>query len=350
MSQQNEIQHSNIQPKKRLVSKNRIIVGILIAIFFFALVVLSHFTKEDFAFLGSITDGRAIVAGLLSVVIIIAIIEMRRAIGFDKIPHSMSWIVWAYAILFGPAYYLFGYTGIIFMSLFVFAVSAFNAILLNNPEIIMHVAFLLVYPGFLMSSLLYINKCASTQIISPENPIYPYLTTDIWAQIHPSRTTYLLPYNSLGLAFVFVVSSFTDMFAMIIGKLFGKHKLCPLVSPKKTIEGAIGGIFGGLIGSLIVFVFYEVLGPAVPFIQKILGLGLTMQGLKPIYLVLVYVLIGFVGSFMTQVGDLLASITKRHFGLKDYSRLLGDHGGIMDRFDGIILNATFVALVYMFII
>ncbi|MBO5772725.1 MAG: phosphatidate cytidylyltransferase [Clostridia bacterium] len=350
MSQQNEIQNSEIQPRKRLVSKNRIIVGVLIAIFYFAIIIFSHLTREHFAFIGSITDGRAIVSTMLSVVIILAIIEMRRAIGFEKIPHSMSWIVWAYAIAFGPSYYLFGYTGIIFMSLFVFAVASFNAIMLNRPEIIMHVAFLLVYPGFLLSSLLYINKCASTQIISPDSPVYPYLTTDLWAQIHPSKTTYLLPYNSVGLAFVFVVSSFTDSFAMIFGKLFGKRKLCPLVSPKKTVEGAIGGLFGGLLGSLVVFLAYEVLAPNVAIIQQVIGLVLSFQGLRPSYLVLVYVSIGLVGSFMTQVGDLLASITKRHFGIKDYSRILGDHGGIMDRFDGIMLNATFVALVYMFII
>ena len=103
-------------------------------------------------------------------------------------------------------------------------------------------------------------------------------------------------------------------------------------------------------GSLVVFLAYEVLAPNVAIIQQVIGLGLSFQGLRPIYLVLVYVSIGLVGSFMTQVGDLLASITKRHFGIKDYSRILGDHGGIMDRFDGIMLNATFVALVYMFII
>lgn len=53
---------------------------------------------------------------------------------------------------------------------------------------------------------------------------------------------------------------------------------------------------------------------------------------------------------MTQIGDLLASMVKRYCGIKDYSRILGEHGGIMDRFDGIMLNAVFVSFVFMFII
>ena len=79
-------------------------------------------------------------------------------------------------------------------------------------------------------------------------------------------------------------------------------------------------------------------------------MGLSIHGLSKPNLILVYVVIGFIGSILTQIGDLLASLIKRHCGIKDYGKILGAHGGVMDRFDGIMLNAIFVAAVYMFII
>ena len=80
--------------------------------------------------------------------------------------------------------------------------------------------------------------------------------------------------------------------------------------------------------------------------------GLTYEGLglSTFSVVATYVVIGLFGSAMTQIGDLLASMVKRYCGIKDYSRILGEHGGIMDRFDGIMLNAVFVSFVFMFII
>ena len=197
-----------------------------------------------------------------------------------------------------------------------------------------------------MSSLLFINRCASTQIITADNPIYPFLENDIWSVLSNYRTTQLLPYNAIGLSFVFCVSAFTDTFAYLVGSLFGKHKLCPQISPKKTVEGSVGGIFGGLIGSALVFVVFEVILPLCSMPQ----FGLSIHGLSKTNLILSYVSIGLFGSVLTQIGDLLASLVKRYCGIKDYSKVLGEHGGFMDRFDGIMLNSVFVATVFMFII
>ncbi len=316
---------------------NRIFVGIGIGAVMVGMVLLAAFDNPH-------TWMRALDSAIIYVLILLAVVEMRRALGRERIPDSFSWIIWTYGFILGPAYTLFGYTGIIFFSLLVFAASAVTALYINRADSLMYIAFMLVYPGMFMASMLYINKCASTQIISENSPVYPYLIRDVWAYLGNKRVASLLPYNAIGLAFVFAVSSFTDTFAFIFGISFGKHPLCPEISPKKTVEGAIGGVFGGLFGSFLVYMlfdFFQVFGPS---------RGLAIHGLSDVNLILAYVLIGIFGSVMTQIGDLLASLVKRHCGVKDYSRVLGEHGGIMDRFDGIILNATFVAVVYMFII
>ena len=107
-----------------------------------------------------------------------------------------------------------------------------------------------------MATMLYLNRSASTQIVSPESPLYAFLENDIWSFLGGDRVTNLLPLNGISLAFVFAVSSFTDVFAFFVGSLFGKHKLCPEISPKKTVEGSVGGIVGGAFrfGACILFV------------------------------------------------------------------------------------------------
>lgn len=116
---------------------------------------------------------------------------------------------------------------------------------------------------------------------------------------------------------IFLISFATDTFAYFSGYLFGKHKLIPKVSPKKTIEGSIGGILGSTICcSLFGYIF----------------------NLNVIHLAFV----GFIGSIVAQFGDLFASSIKRFVGIKDYGKLIPGHGGILDRFDSVILVAPFV--------
>ncbi len=325
---------------------NRIAVGIGVGVLMLGMVLLDVFFtnytndgKPD-----TYVSGRAINSGIISVLIFLSVIEMRRALGKERIPDNFSWLMWAYGIGLGPAYVLFGFTGILFFTLLIFAAAAITALRVNRADCLMHVAFMLVYPGLFMASLLYINRCASTQVIGAESPLFQYLENDIWTLLGAQRGSQLLPYNAIGLAFVFAVSSFTDVFAFFVGSLFGKKKLCPEISPKKTVEGAIGGLFGGMFGSALVFFlfdFFHIFGE---------HYGLGIHGLSTFNMFLAYFMIGLFGSVMTQIGDLLASMVKRSCGIKDYSRILGEHGGIMDRFDGIMLNASFVAVVYMFII
>lgn len=121
---------------------------------------------------------------------------------------------------------------------------------------------------------------------------------------------------------VFIGAWSSDTFAYITGRLFGKHKLIPEVSPKKTVEGSIGGIvFAGIAYVIFALVIQKFFDPSV----------------SPNYPVMM--LAGAVAAVISQIGDLIASVIKRRFGIKDYGWIFPGHGGIMDRFDSVLLTA-----------
>lgn len=333
--------------KKALV--NRVWVGALIFIGMLGMIALDIFLPNyahnpDYPE-NRFISGRAVNSVIISVLILLSVIEMRRALGKDRIPDCFSWLLWLYGFTLGPAYSLFGFTGVVFFTMIVFIAAVVTSLARNRVDSLIYIAFMLVYPGLFMASLLYLNRSATAKVVTDE--MRNFVETDIWMSFGvESRATTLLPLNAISLALVFAVSSFTDVFAFFVGSLFGKHKLCPEISPNKTIEGAVGGVFGGVFGATLVyflFDFFHVFGEQ-------FGLTFSGLGLAPWHIVLTYVVIGLGGSAVTQIGDLIASQVKRFCGVKDYSRVLGEHGGIMDRFDGIILNTVFVAFVFMFIL
>lgn len=115
---------------------------------------------------------------------------------------------------------------------------------------------------------------------------------------------------------VLVCSWLTDVFAYFTGRAFGKHKLCPKISPKKTVEGAIGGIIIPAVINIIVLAVFEKFffdGTVIPYWAMLI--------VSPVL------------SAASMLGDLSASTIKRNFGVKDFSNLIPGHGGIMDRFD-----------------
>ena len=122
---------------------------------------------------------------------------------------------------------------------------------------------------------------------------------------------------------VFVCSWGCDTCAYCVGKLIGKHKMAPVLSPKKSVEGGIGGILGAaLIGALY-------------------ALAITHWGNAEAD-VLTYVIIRAAGGAVSQVGDLAASAIKRYHNIKDYGKLIPGHGGILDRFDSVIFTAPII--------
>lgn len=128
----------------------------------------------------------------------------------------------------------------------------------------------------------------------------------------------------------FACSWFTDTFAYIVGVKFGKHKMAPVLSPKKSIEGAIGGVvITSLLNVLIIYLF--TIGCKNLYDHTFF----SASAIK--YLLIIPV--SMILSLVSMLGDLSASAIKRNFGIKDYSQLIPGHGGIMDRFDSCIFVA-----------
>jgi phosphatidate cytidylyltransferase len=137
----------------------------------------------------------------------------------------------------------------------------------------------------------------------------------------------MLDKGALWIIFVLVLAFAGDIVALYAGKYLGKHKLVPLVSPGKTVEGLIGLVFGSTLTCLI-FGYYFF--PEIP---------LTQIGI-----------LAFTGSIIGQLGDICESAIKRNYGLKDAGSLLPGHGGILDRLDCLIFIAPFVYYYRIFVI
>lgn len=122
----------------------------------------------------------------------------------------------------------------------------------------------------------------------------------------------------------FIGAWITDIFAYFGGRLFGKHPLCPKVSPKKTVEGALSGV----IFCSAAFVLYAAL------------IAHLENDVAPNYPAVA--LVGAFISVIAQLGDLAASAIKRDYGVKDYGKIFPGHGGVLDRFDSILATAPFL--------
>ncbi len=135
----------------------------------------------------------------------------------------------------------------------------------------------------------------------------------------------ILPYGLFIYALIFVSSSICDVCALAAGMAFGRHKMAPELSPKKTVEGAIGGVAGAAATAFLV--------------------ALAVHAVDPDADVRVaFTVIGACAAVFGMTGDLAASAIKRNHGIKDYSNLIPGHGGILDRFDSIIFTAPVIWL------
>ena len=124
----------------------------------------------------------------------------------------------------------------------------------------------------------------------------------------------------------FILSFACDTFAYFAGCAFGKHKLAPKVSPKKTVEGSIGGMAGNVVcGLIFAFVMDRWFGGSI-------GYGAMA-------------LLALLCSIVAQVGDLSFSLIKREFGIKDYGHLFLEHGGVLDRFDSVLFVTPVIEII-----
>lgn len=135
------------------------------------------------------------------------------------------------------------------------------------------------------------------------------------------------PMGLIYIAYIFTSAWGSDTFAYLIGKKFGKHKLTP-ISPKKTVEGAIGGVLGALLFSLL----YTVV------INNFMHLSINYLHISIVTIVL---------AIIGEIGDLAASGIKRYCGIKDFSDLLPGHGGMLDRIDSLLLITPFAYILFV---
>jgi phosphatidate cytidylyltransferase len=141
--------------------------------------------------------------------------------------------------------------------------------------------------------------------------ILPYLLTSLVRilGVKEGRALIMIP---------FVIAWLSDSGAYFAGRAFGQRKLAPVISPKKTVEGMVGGILSAMIGMVLYTLLLN------------LAFGFTVN----YFYALVY---GLVGSLGGVFGDLCFSVIKRQTGIKDYSKLIPGHGGMLDRFDSMIV-------------
>lgn len=179
-------------------------------------------------------------------------------------------------------------------ALYLLVVALFVLFMANRDELglsdIATALFVVLYPTFMMGHLIHIRAMENGGLL-------------IWA--------------------VFISAFLTDTMAMFGGKFFGKHKLCPSLSPKKTVEGSVSGVLGCVVSF---FVYCYVCG--------------RFFDVTPNYLNALVISLG--ASLVAQLGDLSASCIKRQFGIKDYGKIMPGHGGIMDRFDSVLFVAPFI--------
>ena len=146
---------------------------------------------------------------------------------------------------------------------------------------------------------------------------------------------------------IFFSASICDAFALFSGMLFGKHKLAPILSPKKTVEGAIGGWIACILFSMAVPAIVRLFLPHdTALLLHSSGRLYRIADLNAMPPVWAFAILGAVIGVLTQIGDLVASMIKRHFGVKDFGNLLPGHGGVMDRLDGILFCVPAVWLFF----
>lgn len=146
------------------------------------------------------------------------------------------------------------------------------------------------------------------------------------------------------LLLVFAVSPLCDTMAYFVGSALRGKKLCPDISPNKTISGAIGGIVGGAIGGVAVYFFSNWLYSAGVLAGEAFTVGALWAD------VIIFIVAGALFAALTELGDLAESVIKRKLGIKDMGKLFPGHGGMMDRIDGLSFVSPVAALIFCVII
>ena len=162
-----------------------------------------------------------------------------------------------------------------------------------------------------------------------------------YSLVHLKRVLPFAAYRYDAIYFILLILCFAwggDTAAYFAGRAFGKHKLAPVVSPHKTVEGAIGGVCGSIAAGMVLTLVYALLSARYHVITI---------NVQP-YHYLILAVMGGIASVLGILGDLFASAVKRQVGIKDYGTIFPGHGGILDRFDSVMFIAPFVSIAVRF--
>jgi len=145
----------------------------------------------------------------------------------------------------------------------------------------------------------------------------------------------------VGIIAIFAVTMMTDIFAYLFGSLLKGPKMAPEISPNKSVSGMIFGAVGGMLGAGLCYLLFVHFGL----------FGNAFANVSNVNTIVTFVLMGVLGTFATQFGDLVSSAYKRKVGIKDFGSIFPGHGGFMDRVDGLMFTATLVYILFaLFII
>ena len=221
------------------------------------------------------------------------------------------------SILLGISMPLLASTDFVFIPLYLFTVAIFVSAVLYHKDITAD-DMMFAFGGTL---LVVLSMTAFAYTACGEAALYPLVSVKDSVKSYPS----------FWIVLTLAVPWMADSGAYFAGRFLGKHKLCEAISPKKTIEGAVGGLICGFLSSFLIgFIF--------TWIYK----DVTINFIP-------LIIIGLINPVISIFGDLTFSIIKRSCNVKDYGSIMPGHGGMLDRFDSIILCAPLVFLVSQFV-
>ena len=247
---------------------------------------------------------------ILLISMVMSLSEMYRAfrkIGYDPV----RWVGYVYCVLavLAQAYYVTLNDKRLFVSI--------------SPAMLALVVGLLL--GF--TNIRLKGKVAFDSMMATVFPmLYPGL---FFSLIIPLQDLDTRLASTLALILTFFIASVNDTFALFVGMKFGKHRLSPQISPNKSWEGSIAGLIASVLFAMLVPWVAFRLAPKVPSIAA----DLAVSHYPPLW---TFGVLGLVAGALSQIGDLVASLVKRHCGIKDFGTIFPGHGGMLDRMDGIL--------------
>lgn len=148
--------------------------------------------------------------------------------------------------------------------------------------------------------------------------------------------------GTFAISFAIFLPVFSDTFAYLVGSTLGKRKLCPSISPKKTVAGAIGGLLGSVLCAVTFFLLFD--------LYAVIPVGYVSFSDSVAVRAVVFVVLGIVGGILAEIGDLAASRIKRSMNIKDFGNIFPGHGGVLDRLDSIMFTLVmlFTAFTFMY--